>query len=44
VVQVDIKYLVDPSQKTPFLSLGKWKMDFSCKENKNFLWQTCWLV
>src|SRR3954470_2329938 len=26
------------------LSLGKWKMDFSCKENKNFLWQTCWLV
>ena len=42
MVQIDIKYLVDPSQKDPTSALGKWKMDFSCNENENFLWQTRW--
>ena len=34
-------YLVVPSQKTSFWALGKWKMNFPCKENENFLRQHC---
>ena len=34
--------MVDPSQKTLLSALAKWKMDFSCNENENFIWHTCW--
>ena len=34
-------YLVVPSQKNSFWALGKWKMNFPCKENENFLRQHC---
>ena len=35
-------YLVVPSQKkTSFWALRKWKMNFPCKENENFLRQHC---
>ena len=34
-------YLVVPSQKTSFRALGKWKMNFPCTENENFLRQHC---
>ena len=34
-------YLVVPSQKNSFRALGKWKMNFSCKENENSLMQHC---
>ena len=34
-------YLVVPSQKTSFRELGKWKMNFSCKENENTHGQHC---
>ena len=34
-------YLVVPSQKTSFQALGKWKIDFSSKENENSLRQHC---
>ena len=29
------------TKKTLLSTLGKWKMDFSCNKNENFLWQTC---
>ena len=33
--------MVGPSQKNLFWALEKWKIDFSCKENKNSLCQYC---
>ena len=33
--------MVGPSQKNLFGALEKWKIDFSCKENKNSLCQYC---
>ena len=33
--------LVPASQITPFSALGKWKIDFLCKENENSLWRHC---
>ena len=41
LVQICNNYLVGPSQKNSFRALGKWKMNFSCKENENFLRQHC---
>ena len=35
------KYMVGPSQKKSFWALGKWKMNFPCKENENSLWKHC---
>ena len=33
--------MVGPSQKNSFQALRKWKMNFPCKENENFLRQHC---
>ena len=41
LVQFCNKYMVGPSQKNSFQALGKWKMNFLCKENENFLRQHC---
>ena len=41
LVQFCNKYMVGPSQKNSFRALGKWKMNFLCKENENFLRQHC---
>ena len=41
LVQFCNKYMVGPSQKTSFRALGKWKMNFPCKENENSLRQHC---
>ena len=41
LVQFCKKYMVGPSQKNSFRALGKWKMNFPCKENENFLRQHC---
>ena len=41
MVQFCNKYMVGPSQKNSFRALGKWKMNFPCKENENFLRQHC---
>ena len=41
LVQFCNKYLVGPSQKNSFWALGKWKIDFSSKENENSLRQHC---
>ena len=41
LVQFCNNYLVVPSQKTSFWTLGKWKMNFPCKENENSLRQHC---
>ena len=41
LVQFCNKYLVGRSQKTSFWALEKWKMNFLCKENENFLRQHC---
>src|SRR5215216_2770271 len=35
------KYMVGPSQKNSFWALEKWKMNFSSKENEDFLRQHC---
>ena len=35
------KYMVGSSQKNSFRALGKWKMNFSSKENEKFLRQHC---
>ena len=40
-VQFCNKYMVGPSQKNSFRALGKWKMNFPCKENENSLFQQC---
>ena len=41
LVQFCNKYMVGPSQKNTFQALGKWKMNFPCKENKKSLCQHC---
>ena len=42
LVQFCNKYMVGPSQKkNSFRALGKWKRNFPCKENENFLMQHC---
>ena len=41
LVQFCNKYMVVPSQKNSFRALGKWKMNFPCKENENSLRQHC---
>ena len=41
LVQFCKKYMAGPSQKTSFQALEKWKMNFPCKENENFLRQHC---
>ena len=41
LVQFCNKYVVGPSQKNSFRALGKWKMNFPCKENKNSIRQHC---
>ena len=41
MVQFYNKYMVGPSQKNSFRALGKWKMNFSSKENEKFLIQHC---
>ena len=41
MVQFCKKYMVGPSQKNLFWALEKWKIEFSCKENKNSLCQYC---
>ena len=41
LVQFCNKYMVGPSQKNSFRALGKWKMNFPCKENENSLRQHC---
>ena len=41
LVQFCNNYLGGPSQKTCFRALGKWKMNFPCKENENSLRQHC---
>ena len=41
LVQFCNKYMVGPSQKNSFWALGKWKMNFPCKENENSLRQHC---
>ena len=35
------KYMVGPSQKKLISGTQKWKMNFPCKENENFLRQHC---
>jgi len=34
-------FLVAASQKMRFSSVGKWKIDFLCKEDENSLWKHC---
>ena len=34
-------FLVAATQKIPFSGLGKWKIDFLCKDNENSLWKNC---
>ena len=41
LVQFCNKYLVGHSQRNSFWALEKWKMNFSSKENENFLRQHC---
>ena len=41
LVQFRNKYMVGPSWKNSFQALGKWKMNFPCTENENFLRQHC---
>ena len=41
LVQFCNNYLVVPSQKNLFWALKKWKIDFSSKENENFVRQHC---
>ena len=41
LVQFCNKYIIGPSQKNSFWALDKWKIDFSCKGNKNSLCQYC---
>ena len=41
LVQFCNKYMVAPSQKNSFWAFKKWKMNFPCKENQNFLRQHC---
>ena len=41
LVQFCNKYMVGPSQKNSFWALGKWKIDFSSKENENSLRKYC---
>ena len=41
LVQFCKKYMVGPSQKKLISALGKWKMNFPCNENENFLRQHC---
>ena len=41
LVQFCKKYMVGPLQKNSFRALEKWKMNFSSKENENFLRKHC---
>ena len=41
LVQFCNKYMVGLQKKTSFRALGKWKMNFPCKENENSLRQHC---
>ena len=43
LVQFCNKYIIGPSQKNSFRALEKWKMNFSSKENENFLMKHCLL-
>ena len=41
MVQFCNKYIIGPSQKNSFQALKKWKMNFSSKENEDFLRKHC---